>query len=130
MKLKVLLCELIKNANPQESYSSEVLKSNSPTELIGYGVQMGHYWRLGSVDNSNEFYIEDFGDFHHSGRINIDSITNIKAWNEIWNSVYYNHEGKRIILNISYEDNQFDFSDYNKFSKENGESILKRIEEM
>lgn len=129
MKLKVLLCELIKNARPQLCDDAEaVLRSGHPFELVGYGEQMGHYWRLGRVDDSNLFYIEDFGDFHHSGRLDINAITNIKAWNAIWDNVYYNHKGEKIILSISYEDDQFDFTEYNKHSYEEGASILKRIE--
>lgn len=128
MKLKMLLCELIKNARPQVLAKEEDgLQSDHPFELVGYGEQMGHYWRLGRYDDPESFYIEDFGDFHYSGRIDIDAITNIKAWNAIWDNVYYNSKGEKIILSVEYEDYQFDFSEYNKHSNEDGQSILKRL---
>ena len=88
---------------------------------------MGHYWRLARFDDQDSFYIEDFGDFHYIGRLDIDAITNIKAWNVIWDNVYYNHKGEKIILSVTYEDGQFDFTEYNKYSNEDGESILERL---
>ena len=128
MKLKVLLCELIKNARPQALGSEEEgLHADQPFELVGYGEQMGHYWRLARFDDQDSFYIEDFGDFHYIGRLDIDAITNIKAWTVSWDNVYYNHKGEKIILSVTYEDGQFDFTEYNKYSNEDGESILERL---
>ena len=62
-------------------------------------------------------------------RLDIDAITNIKAWNAIWDNVYYNNKGEKVILSVSYEDDQFDFTEYNKYSNKDGDAILKRIQE-
>ncbi len=125
MNLKGLLCELLRNAIPQEC-DEEHLKATCPFELVGYGNAMGHHWRLAKYDDPQQFYIEDFGDFH-LGKLNIDTITNIKAWNDIWDNVYFNHKGEKIILNMNYDNECFDFTTYNKYSRKTGEEILKYI---
>lgn len=130
MNLKVLLYELIRQARPQPCASSDLVQANHRFELIGYGEQTGHYWRLGRIDDPEAFYIEDFGNFRYTGKLKIDAITNVEAWNAIWDNVYYNNKGEKIILSISHKDGKFDFRTYNKHSNENGESILKRVQEL
>ena len=129
MKLKALTCELLKNARPQVGdVEEDGLRADQPFDLIGYGKEMGHYWRLGRFEDPDSFYIENFGDFHHSGKINLDAITDKNAWNVIWDNIYYNAKGEKIILSVVYDNDKFNFTEYNKYSNEDGESILKRIQ--
>lgn len=128
MKLKALTCELLKNARPQVLGDKEDgLRAGQPFDLIGYGNQMGHYWKLGRFQDPDSFYIEGFGDFHTQGKLNIDAITDKEAWNAIWDNVYYNDKGEKLILSVVYENDKFNFTEYNKHSNEDGESILKRM---
>jgi hypothetical protein len=129
MFLKALTCELLKNARPQVLDNEDGLCADQPFDLIGYGNQMGHYFKLGRFQDPNSFYIESFGDFH-SHKLDIDAIKDKKAWNPIWNNVYYNDKGEKIILSIVYEDDKFNFTKYNKHSDKDGQFILRYIWEM
>jgi len=79
MELKTMFCELIKNARVVVG-EEDGLRSDHPFELVGYGEQMGRYWRLARFDDPDSFYIEDFGDFHYSGRLNIDAYGEYIVW--------------------------------------------------
>lgn len=131
MKLKTLTCELLKNARPQPQPEDDEygLRADHQFDLVGYGSEMGCYWRLGRFEDPKAFYIEGFGDFHNTGKLDLDAITEKKKWNVIWDNDYYNDKGEKIILSVVYKDDKFDFTEYNKHSNEDGESILKRIQE-
>lgn len=120
--IKKLLCELLQKCKPINLEKID-LKSSSEEDLI----EKKHY-KLHFYKNFNKFKVTDYKNIYE---LPIDYSVDIKEWNDLFNTVYYNYLGQELILsikiNVTNRDIIFDFKKYNEINNVNGKNILKEI---